>query len=113
MITPRTEKTILSRVRRSPANVNAGQKPVSHRSRGGSSEPPVTPDPPGQPDPFRRAGGPLLNLRSAVILGAAVLVSAVAGILTYLLAHSLPAAFLAAGPAFVGSVALFNAIIAS
>lgn len=104
------------RVRRSRTNGNGRQEPVSHSSpNGGHDEPPVPPDPVGQHDRGRQAGGPgpLLSLRSAVILGASVLVSGCAGILTYLLVGSIPAAVLAAAPAFGGAVSLFNGIISS
>ncbi|MGH3168536.1 MAG: hypothetical protein ACRDN0_21975 [Trebonia sp.] len=97
--------------------MNAGREPVSHSSGGGSvAKPPIPPDspsPPSPPGPSRQSGGrdPLLSLRSAVILGGSALISACAGVLAYLVAASVPAAFLAAGPAFAGSVALLNAII--
>jgi hypothetical protein len=54
---------------------------------------------------------PLLTLRAAFILTAAVLVSSVAGILTYFVSASLPEAFLAAGPTCAGVVTLLNAIV--
>lgn len=55
--------------------------------------------------------GPLLTLRSAVILGAALLAGLAAGTLTWLATASLPDAFLALGPACAGSVTVLNAII--
>jgi hypothetical protein len=55
--------------------------------------------------------GPLLTLRAAVVLGAALLAGLTAGTLTWLATASLPDALLALGPACAGSVTLFNAII--
>lgn len=54
---------------------------------------------------------PLLTLRAAFILSAALLVSSTAGVLTYFVSASLPEAFLAAGPTCAGVVTLLNAII--
>jgi hypothetical protein len=54
---------------------------------------------------------PLLTLRAAVILMAALLVSGMTGILTYFASASLPEAYLAAGPACVAVITLLNAII--
>ena len=54
---------------------------------------------------------PLLTLRSAVILGAALLAGLAAGTLTWLATASLPAALLAVGPAGAGCVTVLNAII--
>lgn len=97
---PRTEKNTVLRVRRSAPKVNASQERVpSFSSMSGSGEPP--------------GPGPLLSLRSAFILGAALLASACSGLLTYLTARSVPGAFLAAGSAFVGAVALLNGIISN
>jgi hypothetical protein len=53
----------------------------------------------------------LLTLRAAFILTAALLVSSVAGVLTYFVSASLPEAFLAAGPTCAGVVSLLNAIV--
>ena len=53
----------------------------------------------------------LLTLRSAFILTAALAVSATAGVLSYLASASLPAAFLAAGPACAAVITLLNAVI--
>jgi hypothetical protein len=55
--------------------------------------------------------GPLLTLRSAVILGAGFLAGLATGTLTWLATDSLAAALLALGPACAGSVTLLNAII--
>jgi len=55
--------------------------------------------------------GPLLTLRSAVILGAALIAGLATGTLTWLATASLPAALLAVGPACAGAVMLLNAII--
>jgi hypothetical protein len=54
---------------------------------------------------------PLLTLRATVILMAALIVSGVTGILTYLASASLPVACLAAGPACAAAITLLNAII--
>jgi hypothetical protein len=54
---------------------------------------------------------PLLTLRAAVILMAAMIASGVTGILTYLASASLPEAYLAAGPACAAVITLLNAII--
>jgi hypothetical protein len=54
---------------------------------------------------------PLLTLRAAVILMAAMIASGTTGILTYLASASLPEACLAAGPACAAVITLLNAII--
>ena len=54
---------------------------------------------------------PLLTLRAAVILMAALVASGVTGILTYLASASLPEAYIAAGSACVAVITLLNAII--
>jgi hypothetical protein len=54
---------------------------------------------------------PLLSLRSAVILGASVIVAIAAGVLAYLASHSPPGAFLAAGSACAGSLTILNTLI--
>lgn len=63
--------------------------------------------------PECRAGSPrpLLTLRAAFILLVALLTAGAAGVLTYLASASLPAAFLAAGPACAAAITLLNAII--
>jgi len=104
----------LSRILGSPAKVNAGEEQASrHSYSSGTSEPPNPTGPVSEQGPSRQSGGsgPLLSLRSAVILGESALIAACAGELAYLMAASLPAAFLAAGPTFAGSVTLLNAII--
>jgi hypothetical protein len=55
--------------------------------------------------------GALLTLRSAIILGTALLVGLAAGTLTWLTTDSLPSAVLAVGPASAGTASLLNAII--
>ena len=54
---------------------------------------------------------PLLTVRTALIFLIALVVGAVAAILTYLAGHSAPAAALAGGSAVGGAVMLFNSII--
>jgi hypothetical protein len=55
---------------------------------------------------------PMLTLRAAVILMAALLTATASGLLTFLATASLPEAFLAAGPPSAAAIALLNAIIA-
>jgi hypothetical protein len=88
------------RVRPSREKVNAPGELVPACSSGGI---------PGAPVP--EGPGPLLTLRSAVILGAGLLAGIATGTLTWLATASLPAALLAVGPAGAGSVTLLNAII--
>jgi hypothetical protein len=54
---------------------------------------------------------PLLTVRSAFILAAALAASAAAGVLSYLAAASLPAAFLAAGSACTAVITLLNVVV--
>ncbi|WP_316745451.1 hypothetical protein [Streptomyces sp. MK7] len=56
-------------------------------------------------------GGPLLGLRSTLVLLLGVLTGIGAGVLTYLAQRSLPAAVLAAGAGFGAGVMFFHAII--
>jgi hypothetical protein len=64
-----------------------------------------------QPSGDSKSGGPLLSLRSAVVLGLAALGGAGASVLTAQ-THVTPAADVLAGAAaFVGGVAFFNSII--
>jgi hypothetical protein len=88
------------RVRPSRRKVNARRELVPANSPAGN----LAARPPDSP-------GPLLTLRSAVILGAAILAGLAAWTLTWLATASIPAAFLAVGPACAGSVTLLNAII--
>lgn len=55
--------------------------------------------------------GPLLTLRAAFILMAAVVASGAIGFLAYLASASLPEAFLAAGSACATAIMVLNAII--
>jgi zinc transporter ZupT len=55
--------------------------------------------------------GPLLGLRSTLVLLLGVLTAIGAGVLTYLAQRSLPAATLAAGAGFGAGVMFFHAII--
>jgi hypothetical protein len=64
----------------------------------------------GKKDPIN-GPEPLLTLRAAVILMAALVASGVTGVLTYLASASLPEAYLAAGSACVSVITLLNAII--
>ena len=66
---------------------------------------------PGPCRPFSGRSAGQLTLRSAVILGAALLAGFAAGTLTWLATASLPAALLAVGPAGAGCVTVLNAII--
>jgi hypothetical protein len=54
---------------------------------------------------------PLLTLRAAVILMAALAASGITGILTYLASASLPEACLAAGSSCAAAITLLDAII--
>ncbi|MEV7296816.1 hypothetical protein AB0N79_35145 [Streptomyces microflavus] len=56
--------------------------------------------------------GPLLGLRSAIILMLGILVATAAGILTYRAQQDAATAALAAGGAFAGGVLFFHKIIA-
>jgi hypothetical protein len=66
-----------------------------HPDRGGSTDDPDT----------------LLTLRAAFILTAALSFAAAAGVLTYLMTGSAPAAVLAAGSAIAAAIALLNGIV--
>jgi hypothetical protein len=88
------------RVRLSRTKVNAQRELVPACSPGDA---PVARPPDGP--------GPLLTLRSAVILGASILVGVATATLTWLATASLSAALLAVVPACAGSVTLLNAII--
>lgn len=70
-------------------------------------------DPTG-PQPQQGPGGegPLLGLRSAIILMLGILVATAAGVLTYRAQQDPATAALAAGGAFAGGVLFFNKIIA-
>jgi hypothetical protein len=56
--------------------------------------------------------GPLLSLRSAFVLMLALVVAILAGVLSYLSAHDLPAAVLVAGGASAGAMLLFHTLLA-
>jgi hypothetical protein len=56
--------------------------------------------------------GPLLSVRSAFVLMLALVVAIVAGVLSYLLGHDLPAAILVAGGTGAGAVLLFHTLLA-
>lgn len=56
-------------------------------------------------------GNGLLSLRAAVILALATIIAVAAGILTYLVEDSLPAAVLCGGATWGGSVALLAQLI--
>jgi len=88
------------RVRPSRGKVNAAGELVPACSPG---ETPASSPPKGP--------GPLLTLRSAVILGGGLLAGVATGTLTWLATASLPVALLAVGPAGAGSITLLNAII--
>jgi hypothetical protein len=69
-------------------------------------------NPHGHPDSVDSPDGtPLLTLRAAFILSAALATAAVGGILTYLAVGKVPEAFLAAGGAFAAAITLLNAIV--
>ncbi|MEB3023059.1 MULTISPECIES: hypothetical protein [Mycolicibacter] len=55
---------------------------------------------------------PLLPLRTAVVLGAALIVAAITGALTYASNKKLPKEALAGGAAFAGAVFWLNDLIA-
>jgi hypothetical protein len=88
------------RLRPSRGKVNATVEVVRACPPGAAPEA-TPPDGPGR----------LLTLRSAVILGAALLAGLATGTLTWLATASLPVALLAVGPACAASVTLLNAII--
>jgi hypothetical protein len=77
------------------------------------------PGPTGQPGRPKIATGhaagngtrPLLTVRSAFILTAALAVSAAAGVLSYFASASLPVAFLAAGSACTAVITLLNDVV--
>jgi len=56
--------------------------------------------------------GPLLSVRSAFVLMLALVVAIVAGVLSYLSGHDLPAAILVAGGAGAGAVLLVHTLLA-
>jgi hypothetical protein len=56
--------------------------------------------------------GPLLSLRSAFVLMLALVVAIIAGVLSYLSAHDLPAAVLVASGASAGAMLLFHTLLA-
>ena len=56
--------------------------------------------------------GPLLSVRSAFVLMLALIIAIVAGVLSYLSAHDLPAAILVAGSAGAGATVLFHTLLA-
>lgn len=71
---------------------------------------PAGPHPPHSPAPGDE--GPLLGLRSAIVLMLGVLVATGAGVLTYLAQRDAATAALAGGAAFAGAVLFFHKIIA-
>ena len=58
-----------------------------------------------------RSPGPLLSLRAAVILLAAVVTGIVAGVLVYLEANSIPAAVAIGGSAVGATIQLLNKVV--
>lgn len=58
-----------------------------------------------------RPPAPLLSVRSACVLMLALVVAIIAGVLSYLSAHDLPAATLTAGGAGAGAVLLFHTLL--
>lgn len=56
--------------------------------------------------------GPLLSLRSAFVLMLALVSAIIAGVLSYLSAHDLPAAVLVAGGAGAGAMLLIHTLLA-
>ncbi|MYS95592.1 MULTISPECIES: hypothetical protein [Streptomyces] len=70
---------------------------------------PAGPHPPHNPAPGNE--GPLLGLRSAIVLMLGVLVATGAGVLTYLVQQDAATAVLAGGAAFAGAVLFFHKII--
>jgi len=77
------------------------------RRNRGNRNPRSHPDPDDPPD----SPAPLLTLRAAFILTAALVTAAVGGILTYLMAGKASEAFLAAGGTFAAAITLLNAIV--
>lgn len=55
--------------------------------------------------------GPLLSVRSAFVLMLALVVAIIAGVLSYLSAHDLPAAILVTGNAGAGAMLLFHTLL--
>ncbi|MGW1437614.1 hypothetical protein ACWD7M_20505 [Streptomyces griseus] len=101
------------------AGRGAGQESSVRDAAPGCSPGQVAQAAPGRQDPASRdlpqgpqGEGPLLGLRSAIILMLGILVATAAGVLTYSAQQDPATAALAAGGAFAGGVLFFQKIIA-
>ncbi|MET9707768.1 hypothetical protein [Streptomyces griseus] len=101
------------------AGRGAGQEPSVRDAAPGCSPGQVPQAAPGRQDPVSphlpqgpQGEGPLLGLRSAIILMLGILVATAAGVLTHSAQQDPATAALAAGGAFAGGVLFFQKIIA-